>query len=87
MTTNASGQDSTAPRAACTLRVTVSAGHGALGRIASALGAMEVRHLSYDVPPHGPAVAWVEVPRRDGARARGKLGRLVDVLDVSDVRA
>lgn len=57
---------------------------GALGRIAATLSSMPVLALSYWVADASRATAEVRLPRAHVARARGRLNRMVDVLDVTD---
>jgi 2-isopropylmalate synthase len=69
--------------AACTLIVALRDSRGALGRIAATLSSMPVLGLSYSVADAARATAEIRLPRAHAARARGKLNRMVDVLDVT----
>ncbi|MBU3862828.1 hypothetical protein KN815_01505 [Streptomyces sp. 4503] len=70
--------------AACTLNVSLRDSRGALGRIAATLSSMPVLALSYGVADASRATAEIRLPRAHVARARGRLNRMVDVLDVTD---
>lgn len=70
--------------AACTLSVALRDSRGALGRIAATLSSMPVLALSYGVADASRATAEIRLPRAHVARARGRLNRMVDVLDVTD---
>ncbi|WP_432168671.1 alpha-isopropylmalate synthase regulatory domain-containing protein, partial [Streptomyces sp. bgisy031] len=69
--------------AACTVVVALRDSRGALGRIAATLSSMPVLGLSYAVADAARATAEIRLPRAHVARARGKLNRMVDVLDVT----
>ncbi len=69
--------------AACTLSVALRDSRGALGRIAATLSSMPVLALHYGAAGASRATAEIRVPRAHVARARGRLNRMVDVLDVT----
>jgi 2-isopropylmalate synthase len=73
--------------AACTLSVALRDSRGALGRIAAMLSSMPVLALSYGVADASRATAEIRLPRAHAAHARGRLKRMVDVLDVTDLVA
>ncbi|MEU7029199.1 hypothetical protein AB0A60_21240 [Streptomyces sp. NPDC046275] len=70
------------------LTVTLRPGHGALARLAATLNNHHVLDLTYSTTPTDTATATatavVRVPRPDAPRARHKLRRLVDVIDVTE---
>ncbi|MFC8953601.1 hypothetical protein ACFT8P_13315 [Streptomyces sp. NPDC057101] len=65
------------------LTVTLRPGHGTLARLAATLNNHRVLDLAYTISSPGTASAVVRVPLSDAPRARHKLCRLVDVIDVS----
>ena len=81
----------------CTLAVTLRDSRGALARVAAVLSSMPVLALSYEVEGYvagdgaagdgALATAQIRVPGPDGARARAKLNRMVDVLAVTELPA
>jgi hypothetical protein len=72
--------------AVCTLVVALRDSRQALGRIAATLSSMPVLALSYAVTEAARATAEIRLPRVHAARARGRLNRMVDVLDVTEPR-
>ncbi|MFF8601435.1 hypothetical protein ACF065_22575 [Streptomyces sp. NPDC015232] len=67
------------------LTVTLRSGHGVLARLAATLNNHHVLDLTYSETPADTATAVVRVTRPDALRARHKLRRLVDVIEVTEV--
>ncbi|WP_419999952.1 hypothetical protein [Streptomyces boninensis] len=67
----------------CTLTATLRHSRGALSRITAVLTSHGVLALRYSLTDAGHATAEVRLPGAHAVRARAKLLRMVDVVDVS----
>lgn len=65
------------------LTATLRHNGGALSRICAVLNSHDVQALRYSLTGDGQATAEVQVPEAHAARARAKLLRMIDVVDVS----